>query len=84
MKCPPEGWKPLHEDNFEVMELIFKYNNLFYDGMGGLNAQGIDKVLEWEHYEGEEKNIMTQKLLMYLTTAVQTRQEEQQNAWKQK
>lgn len=80
--CPPHGWRPIIPDNYDVMELIFKYNSLMYDGMGAINSQAIDKILEWEDIIGDEKKIFIQKILLYLVTASQTRHEEQKDAWK--
>jgi len=80
--CITCGWKPIISKNFEVMNIIFKYSNFMVDGMGGLNAQGIDKVLEWESIEEDMKLQIIQKITLYLTTSMQVQHEEQKHAWK--
>jgi len=78
IKC---GWNPIIPENYEVMEILFKYSNFMVDGMGGLNAQGIDKVLEWENISKEETQKIIQKITIYLTTSLQVQHEEQKHGW---
>ena len=61
--CVKCGFVIVIPENYEVVEIIDTYNSCFIDGMGGINPEGIDNVLEWTRTEKSETNI--QKILIY-------------------
>ena len=68
--CVKCGWVPIIPKNYDVMNIIYKYSSFMVDGMGGMNSQGIEKVLDWEGIEPEDKSKYIQKIIIYLTTAL--------------
>lgn len=54
-------------ENRIVIELVQKYNGLFIDGMGGINAGGIKLVLELEDISKDEMPWLTQKIVFYVS-----------------
>jgi len=75
--CVKCGWRPIIPDNFEVMEIIFNYANLFVDGMGGLSSIGIDKVLEWESVvDQKQKSKMISKIILYMSAYMSAQRED--------
>jgi hypothetical protein len=72
--CISCGFVIVIPENYTVVELLDTYQSCFIDGMGGINPEGIDKVLEWENIE---KDItLIQKILIYLIVSSKKRSEE--------
>ena len=72
--CVKCGFVIVIPENYEIVEIIDRYQNCFVDGMGGLNPTGIDKVLEWEDVERSVVNV--QKILIYIIVSMKKQREE--------
>ena len=71
IKC---GWVPILPENYEVMEILLKYSSVMVDGMGAVNIQAVNQVLEWEGIEPKESII--QKILVYIFVSLRKRSED--------
>lgn len=61
-------------ENRSAYEFILKYTTLFVDGMSGINAGGIALALDIEGIPIEERSFLTQKILLYVSTALEEKQ----------
>lgn len=71
--CKPK----LLEENYPIISLMERYGSLFVDGMGGISAEGIKLALDSEFWiEEVDRSSYTRKLVVYLTTAIETQKKE--------
>lgn len=65
------------EENAFIIELVYKYYNIFVDGMGGINASGISLILGVEDVPKKIQSIYLQKIIYYTTVSLQIRDKEE-------
>lgn len=65
--------KVLPENNI-IIYIINMYGGVLTNGMGGISADGIRLVLDTENIEDRE--LITQKLIIYLSAALNTQHKE--------
>ena len=58
------------------MNLLNRYASVMIDGNGGISAQGIDTVLEWNGIKNKQAE--SQKMLVYLATALSVKSKERE------
>ena len=71
--CKPE----LLEKNYPIISFMERYGSLFINGMGGISAEGIKLALNSELWIEEiDRSSYVRKLVVYLTTAIETQNKE--------
>lgn len=64
-------------ENYPIITIVERYSSLLVDGYGGISAAGIKMALDSEPWiKEEDKSSYIRKIVLYLTTAVQTRNKE--------
>ena len=65
----PEKPTPLPA-NIPILELINRYNGIFSNGMGGINAEGIRLVLDCEMIDEDMRRLLVMKIVKFMTAAM--------------
>lgn len=70
--CKECGYVDPLPGNYQTLGLVNRFPGIFVDGMGGINPDGIRFALDVAEVEDEERNILSEKLLIYLKTSLST------------
>jgi len=62
-------------ENRKVMYLIDNYSSILIDGMGGISGSSILVVYDIEEVQQDERIILTQKIMIFLNTALAAQRE---------
>lgn len=62
-------------ENYFVYSLIAKYSELFVNDMGGVSAEGIRLCLDIEKIHYDDRPLLTQKIIVYISAALLAQQE---------
>lgn len=72
--CVACGFIEVIPENWEVVDILFQFQNTFIDGMGGINIGNIKYVIDLVGVEDED--IILRKILIYLSAALAKRNED--------
>lgn len=61
---------------------MHKYNGMFFDGMGSINPTAIRLVLDLEKDRIKDEELVTQKLVVYLSEVLRVQHEKDKKTMK--
>ena len=66
--------KKVLPENEPILDLIFKYLGIYYDGMGGISSYGIISTLEIEGVDKRVRGIYITKIISFVSKVLSLQQ----------